>query len=47
MLGVPVNADPRVLGAFWVQGEEERLAGAEISLPLALVILQVALEPPG
>lgn len=45
VLRVAVDAHPRVLGALRVQREEERLARAEVGLPLALVVPQVALEP--
>lgn len=45
VLSVAVDAHPRVLGALRVEREEERLSRPEIRLPLALVILQVTLEP--
>lgn len=44
---VALDAHPGVLGPLGVQREEERLAGTEVRLPLAAVVLQVALEPPG
>lgn len=42
---VALDAHPRVARALREQREQERLAGAEVRLPVALVVLQVALEP--